>query len=158
MPNHCGGTKPNTGAVLNQAPTNIHVISSGTEDRIESADVVQRFLAETHVATRYVLGKFVIEHDLRWPSRGTVNALSNPVVLGRHQVGPAYPSDIEFHVRRSEIGKPVRVGIGIGIDVSDYFSACRAQSFVPCGTNTSIGRGDPLELWIPAHNIFGIIG
>src|SRR5207249_3657736 len=151
MPNHGGGTEPDAVAVFEQAPTNVHVISSGSKDRVKAADVLQRLLTETHIAARYMLGKLVIEHYLSWTTGRAVHALSHPVVVARNQVRSAHADDIEFQVRCGKIGEPVRVGIGIGIDVCDDLSACHAQSLVPGGAHALVDSSDPSELWIPPH-------
>ena len=132
-------------AQIEKAPADVYVVGGLGEDGVEPADFLERPLAEGHVATRDVLGRLVVEHDLRGSARRAVDALGHPRVFGRHQVRAADADHVRLEKGRIQVREPIGISPSVRVDVGDDLARRGFPSRVPGGADAHVRRGDRTE-------------
>ena len=69
---------------------------------------------------------------------GMGDALGNRSIIGRRDVRTADSNMFGIHERTGKISQPVRVGVGIIVNVRDDFSRSFVQSRIACGRESAI--------------------
>src|SRR4051812_45975082 len=89
MPHHGCRSKSNLIALLQKAPADIDIIAGLTKLMMKATNRCKHASLESHVATRHVLGRLVIEHYMAGISGACRDAFCDPVVVGRTEIRPA---------------------------------------------------------------------
>ena len=83
--------KPSVQPRFLQAPADVDVVAGDPEPLVEAADLLQRRLAEGHVAARHVLGLAVGDQDVDRPAGRGRDAFGDQAVVVGRDVRPADP-------------------------------------------------------------------
>jgi hypothetical protein len=122
MPHHRAGAEAELESALGEPPAQVHVVAGGAVADVEAVDRLQGCLPERHVAARDVLGILVGEQHVRGPAGRSGDALGDPVVARRHDVGSADAGVVAAPERIGQVVEPVRVRarvvVGVGHDLA----------------------------------------
>ena len=121
---------------LLELPAHVDIVPRGPEPGVEPADRPQRLAPEGHVAARDVLRFPVGEEHVRRTAGRVRHAVGDRSVAGRGDVRPSDRDVCGGEERVDEIVEPVRVGIGVVIEVGDDLAGRRLEAGVP-------GRREP---------------
>src|SRR5207253_5575689 len=93
--------------------------AGGAELRVEPSDRLEAGFAERHVAARNVFGLTVTQEDVNGPARRARDALGDGPVARRGEVRPSHRRVRRGEERGRKVGEPVRVRVGVVVDVGD---------------------------------------
>ncbi len=130
MPDHGPGREADGAAVLLDAPAHVDVVAGGPVARVVAADGPQRLGPIGRVAAGHVLGDGVADEHVVRSARCQRHEVRHLAVAGRRQVRPACPIDAVLHVRPGDVAQPVRVGIGVVVDVGGDLAGRLAHALV----------------------------
>jgi hypothetical protein len=125
VPDHGGRAKPQGPTTVPQTPADIDVVPSRAELRIKPAYGLQVSFAERHVTARYVLCLLVGKEDMDGTTRCIGDAISKGTIVGWCEIRASHPNMFGGQKRRSKIGQPVRVRVGIVVNIGDYLARGR---------------------------------
>src|SRR5262245_22840997 len=121
-----------------EPPAHVDVVACSDEGRIESADGHQRLAPEGAVAAGNVLGESIVDEDVRRPSRGSGDRLSEPRIVDRYDIGSARTDDTRHDKGLNEVGQPVRIDPDVCVGIRDDISGRGVEPDVARGRETGI--------------------
>src|SRR2546428_1011926 len=144
MPDDSRRTEPERPFPLLQPPTHVHVVAGRAKLRIEPPDRLEGLLAKRHVASGDVFGLTIAEQDMNRSARGTRDAFGcTPVTRGR-DVRAAHANMCRAQKSVREICEPVRIGVGVIVDVRDDLAPGCPEAGVPrAGEAAVLGLDQP---------------
>ena len=120
MPDHRGRAEADRPPRVLKPPADVDVVAGGAERRVEAADRCKRRAPERHVAARDVLGL-----ACRRAGRGSgpPGAWRDASATGASSAGAMFGPPIAAWARgqerRGEVAEPVRIGVGVVVEVGD---------------------------------------
>ena len=144
VPDHGGGAEAQRRATFLQPPARVHVVTRSTELRIEPADRLETGFAERHVASGDMLGLAVGQQDVNGPARRTRDALGDGSIARRGEVRSTHRGVRRAQEPSGEVGEPVRIGVGIVVEIGDDFAGgCIQARVARTGEATVLGPDQP---------------
>src|SRR5918999_5908282 len=107
--------KTNAVAEILELPAHVDVVSGSPVDRVETSYLDQALAPERHVASRHVLRPLVVQEHVDRSARGPAHAPGHRWVLGRRYVRPTDAGRICRIEAYHQVGKPVLIGPGVGV-------------------------------------------
>ena len=144
MPDDSRRAEPERPFPLLQPPTNVHVVAGRAKLRIEPPDRLEGLLAERHVAAGDVFSLTIAEQDMNRSARGARDAFRRtPVTRGR-DVRSTHANMCRAQKSVREICEPVRIGVGVIVDVRDDLAPGCPEAGVPrAGEAAVLGLDQP---------------
>ena len=149
VPDHGGRAEAERPAPLLQPPAYVHVITGGAKLRIEPADGLEAGFPERHVAAGDVLRLVIGKEDMHGTARRPRHALRDQSVPRRREVRSAHRRVRGAHERGREIGEPLRVGVGVVVDVGDDLSRGRFEPRVARARQAAVPGPDEPAVVLP---------
>ena len=115
-------------APLLQAPAYVHVVARDVKTRIEAPDRQSTFRDGTPCCSRECARRPRPTTAREPAPRCIRDAIGDHAVTGRRDIGTANAGVFGSQERRRQIGQPVRIWIGIVVDIGDDLAGCRVQS------------------------------
>ena len=145
VPDHGSRVETQRPAVLLQLPAHIDVVASDTELRIEPPYRLQGSFAKRHVTAWNVLRFLVREQDVDWVTRGVGDTLGDWPIAGGCDVWSTDSHVGRAHEGSSQVGKPMRVRVGIIVKIGDELTRSRFQAGIARAAQPTILRADQTE-------------
>src|SRR5262245_42937038 len=125
MPDERAGVETDLASARLQSPTHVNIVARGAVARVEAIDRCERCTLEGHVAPGDVLGLGIADQYMDWSARGAGNAVCNESIARGRDVRAADTDVVRGHERVGNVMQPVRVRIGVVIDVrNDLAGGC----------------------------------
>ena len=123
-----------------QAPAQVDVVAGRAVAVVEAVYCRKRVAPEGHVAARHVLGQGVGEQHLHRSTRCVGHAIGNRPIAVRRDVGASHADPVARHEAVGQEVQPVRVGVGVVVDVGDDFAMRLLPAQVARGRQAPVGR------------------
>src|SRR5689334_10692354 len=130
MPDYGRRMKADGVAVLLEAPAGIHIIAGDAIHRIETANGLESGFTDREIAAGNVLRNLVGHEYMNGAAGRARHAFGDSSVARRRKVRTADGGMMAGCKSLRKVREPVRIGIGIVVDVSDDVSRRRAHTGV----------------------------
>ena len=152
VPHERAGVEADLVAGVEDAETQVDVVTGGLVTHIEPADRVEHLATDREIASGYVLGPLVVEHHVSRTTRRGCDSLCPMRFVARRDVGTTACGDPALEVER-QVVQPLRRRKRVGVQVRDEVMVGRGGARVACRREPDVVERDELHTFVSRRDL-----